>query len=608
MKEEKNSDTSLTGVKRFLNLQAKVLFIFLVLALVPLIAIGWFSLKTTENLIVSMVARQLENVAQDKVALLERWLDERKADLKVIAGTSVVRSMEPEKIGPYLYLIQEKYGVYKDICVVSAEGDLVCSTGGRTPEFGSNGLHPYIARDRLYMSSITYAPAANESTFFIAAPVLGQSGDLIGTVYGRVGTSEIIVHILNVSLGDTGECYLVDKEGRFLVHKEPHRILTENISQSESFRNIFGKRDLNKPYLDYRGIEVLGTSMKVAGTDWYIVVEQDRKEAFESVETLKHIVFLTLLLFIGCALMLTWMISYHIVRPIRYLSRYAGIIGESKFDGDLIPNHRRDEIGTLYRAFQDMSARLQERQNHLVQKVELKDAELKETDLILKKTKLIAERSEKFAAIGRMGAAVAHEIRTPLTSLKLFMESIKTEIEISDEDEEDFQIAMKQISRIEATINRFLDFTKPQDLIFSELSLAELVEDVLIMVRPMIKSQECALDISIDKAIPPIQGDRKLLAEALVNLFVNALEAMDGSGRISLTLAEDRFVLNEGTVPCHRIDISDTGHGITEEQIDSLFEPFFTTKTSGTGLGLPIVLNTIQSQGSRSSWRRIALP
>jgi len=217
--------------------------------------------------------------------------------------------------------------------------------------------------------------------------------------------------------------------------------------------------------------------------------------------------------------------------------------------------------------------------------------------MILKKTKLIAERSEKFAAMGRMGAAVAHEIRTPLTSLKLFLESAQNQIESSAEDEEDFQIAMKQISRIEATINRFLDFTKPQDLVFSVIDIATLMEDVLIMVRPLVNRQECSLVVRIDDNLPVISGDRKLLTEALINLLVNALEAMPDYGVLSITATRDRFDLKGGTAPCVRIDISDTGHGITEDQIENVFEPFFTTKASGTGLGLPLVLNTIRDHG-----------
>lgn len=583
--------------ERVFNLRAKMLLLFLILALIPLLVIGWFSLKTTEDLIVSMVVRQLENVAVDKVAILERWLDERKADLMVMAGTSLVQSMDPGRIAPYLNLMQDKYGVYKDLTVVSAGGDPVFST--RAPALENETISGrHVVRNRLYVSGITHESEANESSFLISAPIFHPDGGrLAGNIYGRVGTNKIILYILNVSLGQTGECYLVNREGSFLAHKEPHRILTENISQSESFRNIFEKRDRKKPYLDYRGIEVLGTSMKVSGTEWYIVVEQDRAEAFESAATLKRILYLTLLLFIACALALTWMISYHVVRPIRALSQYAGIIADSRFDRPVRQIDRNDEIGTLFRAFQDMSLKLQQRQNHLEKKVDLREAELKETDQILKKTKLIAERSEKFAAMGRMGAAVAHEIRTPLTSLKLFMESIQAEIEISPEDTEDFQIAMKQINRIEATINRFLDFAKPQDLLVAEIPLPELVEDVLIMVRPMIKRQECTLDVHIEKELSPVNGDRKLLGEALVNLVVNALEGIDGSGRLSIAVAGDHFTLNSGTVPCIRIDISDTGQGIDEKQLEKIFDPFFTTKASGTGLGLPLVINTIRNHG-----------
>ncbi len=595
MSEKAKKIESLHGTRRFFNLRAKMLFIFLILALAPLAVIGWFSLKTTEDLIVSMVVRQLENVAVDKVAILERWLEERKADLMVIGATSLVQSMDPELIAPYLELIQKEYGVYRHLVVVSAEGELVFNT--QPSAFGDDDSHPYIVRECLYLSDITYEPEANESSFLIAAPVFARGDHLVGTIYGSVGTNKIILYVLNVSLGETGECYLVDKDGRFLAHKDPHRILTENISQSESFRNIFEKRNQNEPYLDYRGIEVLGTSMKVAGTDWYIVVEQDREEAFQSAGILKNVLYLTLLLFIGCALMLTWMISYHIVRPIRSLSKYAGIIGESGFDRSMLESDRRDEIGMLYRSFSDMSVKLQERQNYLEHEVDLKEAELKETDLILRKTKRIAEQSEKFAVLGRMGAGIAHEIRTPLTSLKLFMESMEAEMDISPEDKEDFKIAMKQISRIEATINRFLDFAKPRDLVFSEIALADLVEDVLIMVGPMIKRQECTVHVHIEKALPPINGDRKLLAEAVVNLFVNALEEMGKGGRLSIAVDRDRFSSGAGMVSCLRIDVSDSGNGMTEEQIEKIFDPFFTTKASGTGLGLPLVLNTIRNHG-----------
>src|SRR6056297_3045665 len=97
---QQNISPGLGGGKMAFNLRTKVLLIFLILALVPLLMIGWFSLKTTENLIVSMVVRQLENAAIDKVALLERWLDERKADMEVIAGHLWSDQWRKKKSGP----------------------------------------------------------------------------------------------------------------------------------------------------------------------------------------------------------------------------------------------------------------------------------------------------------------------------------------------------------------------------------------------------------------------------------------------------------------------------------------------------------------------------
>jgi two-component system, NtrC family, sensor kinase len=156
---------------------------------------------------------------------------------------------------------------------------------------------------------------------------------------------------------------------------------------------------------------------------------------------------------------------------------------------------------------------------------------------------------------------------------------------------------MKQIKRIEATINRFLDFSKPQDLVFSEIDISQLVENVLVMIRPMVNKQECYLEIDMEKDLPKINGDKKSLEEALINLFVNSIEAMGDHGKLFVIVQRDFFDLNNKTTPCIRIDIGDTGCGITEDQIVNIFDPFFTTKSSGTGLGLPLVLNIIKRHG-----------
>ena len=581
--------------KNIFALKTKLVFLFLVVALVPLAVVGGVSIHTTESLIENLVLRQLENLAGDKAAILERWLEERKQDMQVIAGTSLLKSMDAALIKPYLELIQTQYGVYTNILVLSPQNEVILSTRDTHLPVDFDSLS-FGEDASIVVSPITYLPEERESTFQIAAPIF-ENKNHMGTVLCTVGTHNIITVILQVALGKTGECYLVDKNGTFLAHKDPKRILMENISQSESFKNIFGSRDGKKTYLDYRNIEVLGTSRKVGGTDWYLVVEQDRDEAFQSMDRLKRLIYFTVFLAIGSAWVLTWVISFHVIRPVRNLSRLAKTLALADFSAEKIQTDRRDEIGVLCRAFADMAGKIQQRQDSLEQQFKLKAAELKETDQTLKQFKLIAERSEKFAALGRLGAAVAHEIRTPLTSLKLFLESIQAEIEISPEYSEDFTIAMGQISRIEAAINRFLDFTKPKEMVFSKMSVEQLLTDIISMIRPLANKQECVVKTDVGNHLPEIIGDKKLLEEALINLFINALEVIPEKGKIKVT-AKPETMEAEGNgshpVTVIRIDIEDSGPGIAPENIDFIFDPFFTTKSAGTGLGLPMVLNTIR--------------
>ncbi len=579
------------------NLRLKVLLLFLLIALVPLILMAVFSIRTAEELIIRMASNQLGNVADDKVSLLERWISERKADLRVVAGSSILKSMDTEKIAPYLNLVERYYEVYKGFIVVAQDGNIIYNSLGDQFGYGLKDCHIGNSANRLYISNIAFDPNQNDSFFYIYAPIFNDEDNVIGAICSVVGTRSILSIILKVSLGETGESYLVDKKGTFLAHKEPRRILTENISQSESFKNIFGEGSQRGIYTDYRGIEVLGTSRRIAGTDWFLVVEQDRDEAFMSADKLKQYAYGMIAFFILIAIACAWLFSYYLVYPIRKLSEAAKILARGEFEKARIETKRMDEIGLLYNAFEDMAKKLEARQNSLEKKVDLTKAELKETDVRLKKTQLAAARSEQMAALGRLAAGVTHEIRTPLASLKLFLQSVQSEIEISPEFEEDFQIGMKQIKRIEGTINRFLDFARPQDPILSTIDIRHLIEDALLVVKPRANQQETSVNLEIDDGLPFIVGDKKQLAETLLNLIVNALEAMVHRGTLSISAFQDRCEIGEHPCDCVRIDISDTGPGIPEENIPNLFEPFFTTKATGTGLGLPIAYSTIRMHG-----------
>jgi len=145
--------------------------------------------------------------------------------------------------------------------------------------------------------------------------------------------------------------------------------------------------------------------------------------------------------------------------------------------------------------------------------------------------------------------------------------------------------------------SRFLEFAKPQELLFSTVDLSDMVEGVLSVVKPMANKQECSINVIAKDEITKVRGDKKLLEELCINLIINSLEAMDAGGRLEIRISADRRLLGDDETPCVRLDFEDTGQGIALENIANVFDPFYTTKTSGTGLGLSLVHSAVQRHG-----------
>ena len=584
------------------NMQVKLMLLFFVFALVPFCAVGMLSIRTAEDLVLNMAANQVEHVVVDKTALLERWISERKADLEVITGSSVLRSLDPQQMASYLELVRNKYKVYEEISVVSRSGAVIHRSSGRDARSALGEKGAPFEIDGFYMSDIRLSRDHRDSYFWIAAPLFGPSGTVEGTVRASVGTGTILSVILRVSLGETGECYLVNRDGTFLAHKDPGRILTENIAQSESYKNIFGTKARGVIYTDYRGIEVIGASRMVGGTDWALVVEQDREEAFRTVDGIRRHMFMVIVFSLCGTLLSAWLLSRYVATPIRKLGQAANALARGEFEKvNIVRSDRGDEVGILSRAFGEMARQLENRQHTLEEKVIRREVELHATDVRLKATEEAAARSQQLASLGQLAAGVAQEIRTPLTSLKMFLEAIESELEVAEEYEEDFRVAARQIARMEATIHRFLDFARPEDPVLTEVDVKDLIEDALLVVGPRAKQQETVLQTHIDEDLPPIRADRKQLGEALLNLMVNGLEAMGSRGLLTVTACREAVSWESGARECVRIDVADTGPGISEAIRPQLFDPFFTTKATGTGLGLSTVHSSLQRHGGKVS-------
>jgi two-component system, NtrC family, sensor histidine kinase HydH len=196
-------------------------------------------------------------------------------------------------------------------------------------------------------------------------------------------------------------------------------------------------------------------------------------------------------------------------------------------------------------------------------------------------------RSQRLASIGSLAAGVAHEIRNPLSSIKGFATYFKERYPHISEDQEVSSIMIQEVDRLNRVVSQLLTFAKPVSIIRQPVPISELIEKTLKLMQRQSTDHHIDIETHIQPGLPPIPMDPDQMSQVLLNLLLNAADAMTGGGRIviSASLNQDRLILQ----------ISDTGSGISETDLSQIFDLYFTTKTSGTGMGLAIVHNIVEA-------------
>jgi len=205
-------------------------------------------------------------------------------------------------------------------------------------------------------------------------------------------------------------------------------------------------------------------------------------------------------------------------------------------------------------------------------------------------------QAEKMAMVGKLAAGVAHSIRNPLTSVKMRLFSLGRTLDLSPTHKEDFGVISEEIGHIDTIVQNFLEFSRPPKLKIQKVSPSEVVDLVIQLLEHRLESYEVDIEVHRKQALPEIQVDPEQLKEVLVNLIVNACEAMDGGGSIAIH-EEESFVQPMGEAVVIRL--SDNGPGIPESIREKVFEPFFTTKEEGSGLGLSIAVRIVEEHGGK---------
>jgi signal transduction histidine kinase len=275
--------------------------------------------------------------------------------------------------------------------------------------------------------------------------------------------------------------------------------------------------------------------------------------------------------------LVTGFFVWRFTRPIKELSNAARKVAGGNFDVQ-VPANRLDEMGTLAGAFNEMTAKL---------------ARARELEMQL-------HQAEKGAVVGRLAAAIAHEIRNPLNYINLTLDHLRSSFAPADPNKRATFIKLTEqlkteVARINRHISDFLKYSRPSKLELQSVDIRAEAEDALRLVEG--RAEECGIKTNIiqEGELPAVMADRESLRSVFTNLVINAVEAINGAGgHVSIKLS------NPG-VNSVKVEITDSGCGIAAEDISKVFEPYFSTKETGTGLGLAIVKKAVDDHGGTIS-------
>jgi signal transduction histidine kinase len=256
-------------------------------------------------------------------------------------------------------------------------------------------------------------------------------------------------------------------------------------------------------------------------------------------------------------------LARRITRPLHRLVEGTVRIAQGDFSKP-IADTSKDEVGDLARGFNEMTGQLLQTRERMA------DAN----------RRLV--QHEKLASIGRMAATIAHEIRNPLTSVKLNIQKVAEEESFTETIKAHLGLSLEGIDQIERFIKELLVFTRVQELSLERWPVDQIVDESLKVIRDTLAQKRIAIERSCAPGLPAILADADKLRQVFLNVLRNAHEALEPGGTIRIVC--DSVVEDGRTLV--RVRIADDGPGLAEKDRPNIFEPFYTTKPSGFGLGL----------------------
>ncbi len=428
-------------------------------------------------------------------------------------------------------------------------------------------------RGEVYVENSTLSPRLPSLTLAVAHRIEGRSRpDVVTGIVRLDGLLRL------TSRSGVFDVFIADRSGTLLSHPDRQRVsrreavaLRPEVAAAHSEHSA----GITLEYVE-GGTEMIGGFASV-GVGGLVAAAQIPKSAayVASRALLNRLLIAALGLLLAAALAgVFW--SRRFTRPVEQLSRATREVARGRFNIQ-VPVSSRDEIGTLAASFNQMASRLRDRE------AALRDAQVK------------IIQSEKLAAFGQLGAGIAHEVKNPLAGILGCAQLSLRKVEAGTPLEKNLQLIEKETKRCKTIIENLLKFARQEKAVREPIEINPVVEDAVAIVRHQLEVNQVAITKDLAADLPLIRGNANQLQQVLMNLMINAQQAMEGrAGRVTIATRRP----DPARV---QVSVTDDGPGIPKEIQEKLFEPFFTTKPrgKGTGLGLAVTYGIVNDHGGQ---------
>ncbi len=557
---------------RFKILLSQLLVVSVVLSLITFTMAKLFQVDKTAY-IHDLTSTMVLHASEEANALLVGYRERLKLFSRIISEDGMDRRQQ------VLKRLFEEFGEFVMVTRSTESGEetvfdaAALAAGGVTKEqllqfkeshpvpAGRAGGEPYVANS-------TVSPRFPTLTLTLWEPASGEEEAV--TTSGVIRLDKILKLAQRTRVF---EIFLLDAEGRFLAHSDRSRTATAADKPWWGRVNRVASPGATMEYQD-QGRGMVGGFAKVACGGLTAGVQIPKSAAYLTSRKLLGDLLALSLLLLGAAALLSLFWSHQITRPIEQLSEATRMVGQGRFEIE-VKNVSGDEIGALGGSFNRMAG------------------ELKSRERALKDLYGQLVQSEKMAAFGSLGAGLAHEVKNPLAGILGIAQLSLRSVESGHQLEKNLKIIEKETKRCKTIIENLLKFARQEQVEFSEVDIPQVLADAFAIVDHQLGINSVRLEQEIEPGIPACQGNANQLQQVLMNLMINAQQAMAGAaGTVKLSAKKGERGMIE-------LRVSDTGPGIPQQIQRRIFDPFFTTKPAGqgTGLGLSVTYGIVKNHG-----------